>query len=191
MAVEPTKILQPTDYIIKQCQSGDKKAYKKLVNITQPFAYNIACKILPSKEDAKDALQDCYLKIWHNINAFDSSRTFTTWMYKILVNICLDMLKKNKNKYMLSESQEVHTTDNEQQLSDKDLISKIKKLSMKLPYKQRVAFILKDIQGLSMDELEEILNMKKGQIKSNLYYARKYLREQLLKIKHWRSTYEM
>lgn len=191
MAGEPTKIPQPTDRIIKGCQSGNTEAFRELVNVTQSFAYNIACKILLSEEDAKDALQDCYVKIWRNIKAFDTNRTFTTWMYKILVNICLDKLKKNKNKYLFSELQEVQTTENEQYFSDKDLIAKIKKLSMKLPYKQRITFILKDIQDLSLDEMEEILNMKKRQIKSNLYYARKYLREQLLKIEEWRSTYEM
>ncbi len=186
-----SKISQPPKDLIEQCKAGNTVAFKKLVILTQEFAFIIALKTLENEENAKDAVQETYIKVWKNIKKYNSSSLFTTWMYKILVNTCLDKLKSNKNRIKLADERTNEYYSEEKLIDNKDLVQHIKQLSQRLPYKQRIVFILKDLQDLSIEEVGEILNMKKGVVKSNLYYARKFLRDKLLILENRENTNEL
>ena len=82
---------------------------------------------------------------------------------------------------------ENESSSTENSIGNRELAKQIRQLSKGLPEKQRIIFILNDLQGLSLDEASEVLNMPKGQVKSNLYYARKSIKEKFVKLEEWRS----
>lgn len=186
-----SKFSQPPIFLIEKCKVGNTSAFRELVKTTQSFAYNFALKTINNQDDAKDVVQETYIKVWKNINKYNSNSLFTTWLYKILVNTCLDKLKSKKSREKLEIWPDEEFKNEEKNISNKDLVRHIKKLSRQLPYKQRIIFILKDLQDLSIDEVGQIMNMKKALVKSNLYYARKNLRDKILKLEEREITNEV
>jgi len=187
MSIGVSKIPQPKAELIESCIKGDVHAFRELVEKLQMYAYTLAFRILLNDEDAKDAVQDSFIKVWKNLGSYNRKYLFTTWMYRIVVNTCLDRLKevKKRSEAYLENSNE--SSSNEDSNGNRELAKQIRLLSKGLPEKQRIIFILNDLQGLSLDEASEVLNMPKGQVKSNLYYARKSIKEKLVKLEEWRS----
>ena len=182
-----SKIPQPDAGLIESCIKGDVHAFKRLVEKLQTYTYTLAFRILLNEEEAKDAVQDSFIKIWKNLGSYNGKYLFTTWMYRIVVNTCIDRLKEIK-KYSETYSDSISDSSNaEDSIINRELAKQIRHLSKGLPQKQRIIFILNDLQGLSLDEACEVFNMPKGLAKSNLYYARKSIKEKLLKTEEWRS----
>ncbi len=175
--------------ILSRCIKKDPEAFKNLVEMYQQFAYNIAYKILLNEENAKDMVQESFIRIWNHFTGYRKEVLFTTWLYKIVVNLCYDKLKSEKRRnhieittaeklgYSLTESSDQDSQRNEK----KSLIKEIRVISKKLTLKQRLVFVLRDIQNLSVREVCDILKMTEGAVKTNLYLARMFIREQLLK----------
>ncbi len=182
-----SKIPQPKAELIKSCIKGDVHAFSELVEKLQTYAYSLAFRILLNDEDAKDAVQDSFIKVWRNLGSYNSKYLFTTWMYRIVVNTCIDRLKEVKKRSEVYFENENESSSTENSIGNRELAKQIRQLSKGLPEKQRIIFILNDLQGLSLDEASEVLNMPKGQVKSNLYYARKSIKEKFVKLEEWRS----
>jgi RNA polymerase sigma-70 factor (ECF subfamily) len=191
MPTNTSKIAQPESELIERCIKGDQIAFGMLVEKMQTYAFNLAFRILLNDEDAKDAVQDSFIKVWKNISGYQSSCLFSTWMYKIVVNTCLDYLKRNKNNRAIGLPDNKITADLEGSIINKDLAKHIQNLSEGLPEKQRIIFVLKDLQDLSIEEISQILKISTGLVKSNLYYARRRLRENFIKMEQRRVTYEV
>jgi len=175
--------------IISRCKLKDLVAFQKLVEHYQSFAYTLAFRLVCNDDDAKDVVQESFIRIWKHIPEFDSNNQFSTWLFKIVTNLCYDHLKSKKRRNSLSIDDLKSTAFNF--LSDKDLeenfvnqnlIQVIESLANQLTPKQRIVFILRDLQDLETDEIADILNMDAGKIKSNLYYARQNIRMQLEKM---------
>lgn len=182
-----SKIPQPDAELIESCIKGDVHAFKTLVEKLQTYAYTLAFRILLNEEEAKDAVQDSFIKVWKNLGKYNGKYLFTTWMYRIVVNTCIDRLKEIKKHAEVSSDSIGDLSNDEDSTTNRELAKQIRQLSKGLPEKQRIIFILNDLQGLSLDEACEVLNMPKGLVKSNLYYARKSIKEKLLKTEEWRS----
>ena len=84
--------------LILKANNGDTKAFEVIVRNYNKFGYAVAFKILCNEEDAKDVVQECFIKIWKHLNEYDKKIKFTTWMYKIVVNLCFDKLKSQKRR---------------------------------------------------------------------------------------------
>lgn len=182
-----SKIPQPKAELIVSCIKGDVHAFRELVEMLQMYAYTLAFRILLNDEDAKDAVQDSFIKVWKNLSSYNGKYLFTTWMYRIVVNTCLDKLKEVKKRLEADIDNANETNSYEDPNANRELAKLIRQLSKGLPEKQRIIFVLNDLQGLSLDEASEVLSMPKGQVKSNLYYARKSIREELAKLEKWRN----
>jgi len=170
--------------IILQVKKGDKLAFRKLVEEYQQYAFNLAFRILGDQEEAKDAVQESFIKIWQKINSYDTNQKFSTWMYKIVTNQSIDRFRaiRRNDKINLDEARiiiEKMQVETETILENKEISKLIGALADSLPEKQRIIFVLRDIQGLNSVEVEEILNLPPDSIKSNLYLARKAIREKL------------
>ena len=174
--------------IIKGIRNGDQRAFRKLVEMYQQPAYRLAFRILGNEEEARDSVQESFLKIWQKIDSFDPSREFIPWMYRVLVNTSTDRLRTLKRHTMISidrVSQSLETllqNDSDVPTDNHDLAIMIKGIADMLPEKQRLIFILRDIEGMSSGEVELITEMNETSVKSNLYHARKKVRERLLLI---------
>jgi len=173
--------------IIQQIKKGDKIAFRHLVEGYQQYAFRLAFRILHDEEDAKDAVQESFIKIWQKINSYDTDQKFSTWMYKIVTNKSIDRYRaiKQKVEINLDEAKKVIEKmqfETETILENKEMGQIIGVLADNLPEKQRMIFILRDIQGLNSREVEEILELPPDSVKSNLYLARKAIRGKLIPI---------
>lgn len=174
--------------IITGIRNGDHPAFRKLVEMYQQPAYRLAFRILGNEEEARDSVQESFIKIWQKIDSFDPSREFLPWMYRILVNTSTDRLRTLKRHSMISidmVSQKIGAflqNESDVPVDNHDLAIIIKGIADMLPEKQRLVFILRDIEGMSSGEVESITELTETSVKSNLYHARKKVRERLLLI---------
>jgi RNA polymerase sigma-70 factor (ECF subfamily) len=173
--------------LIRQSLQGDLSAFRTLVERHQPFVYSLAFRSVPHREDAEDIVQDTFIKVWLNLRFFDFRGKFTTWVYKIVVNLCIDRLRsKNRMAPDASAAEEnnplwAHRQDSMKKVEDNDLAQHIKMLADHLSPKQRMVFILRDLQDLSIEEVSQVLQMSEGSVKTNLYHARNAIRLNLIK----------
>ena len=180
-----SKIVQPESDIIRRCRNKDERAFKILVEMYLGYAYNLAFRLVTHEEDARDIVQEAFIRVWKHIKNYNSGILFTTWLYKIVINLSYDHLKakKRKNHIELSKADEksilVSGNPDTGRMENKDLIRKIRSFSKELTIKQRMVFILRDLQDLSVKEVSQILNISEGAVKTNLYLARLYIREKL------------
>ncbi len=182
MHIDKDHISSDYDYVlIRQSMKGDVEAFRELVKRQQEYVYAIAFKILLQKQDAEDIVQETFIRVWLNIKFFDFQGKFTTWLYKIVLNLCMDKLRqKNRHKIDYKESIEdgmIHTTEDMMLATEeKDMIEFISKAARNLSPKQKMVFILRDIHDFSIEEVSHFLNMAKSSVKSNLCHARNHIR---------------
>ncbi len=177
--------------IIERCKQDDKDAFRELVEANQSYAFSLAFRMLCNEDDAKEVVQDSFIRVWRHISKYKKEIKFTTWLYKIVLNLCYDKIDSIKRRRQLFQSEEetskflltANETDIEREFTNRELASCIKGLSEKLSAKQQAVFVLRDLQGLETNEISEILDMPLKNIKSNLCLARKEIREKLIKLK--------
>lgn len=189
----------PMQNLIEPAAAGDIHSFRLLVNELSGYVYRLAFKILYNKDDAKDIVQESFINVWKHLNTYKPEIKFTTWLYKIAVNLCYDKIKKERRKNKLFQNYENDLTDlaftqlpnMEDAVSNKDLAEMIEKLSNKLSTKQRMVFVLRDLQNLSIEETSQILNMSAGSVKTNLFHARKFIAGKLSNIERKEVNNEM
>lgn len=176
--------------IFQRIQTGDMSAFEELVHQYQSRAYGLAVRLLCNESEAEDAVQETFVRIWQHIGRYDSSLQFSTWLYRIVTNLCLDKLRSRKRRSWTSftkgdEDSEVMDVPSkvnlEERISAEDLITIVRSLSGALPDTQRLVFVLRDLQDLSIEEVCGVTGLSEGSVKTNLHYARRKIRERLVK----------
>lgn len=164
--------------IVEKAARGDTHAFRLLVEKYQKFAFNLAIRFTGDRSDAEDILQEVFVSVWKNLPAYRTEVKFTTWLYKITTNRCLDFLKsRQKQQARVTDSWDHHaqvtdTRSADRVLEGSEFVSLVAKMSDTLTPKQRAVFILRDLEELPVQEVSDILSMSAGNVKSNLYYAR-------------------
>ena len=171
--------------IIHQIKKGNQYAFRLLVEQYQAYAFKLAFRIVCNEEDAKDVVQESFIKIWRNIHNYRPSVKFTTWMYKIVTNSAIDLYRENARQSSVSLNESInivsesqHDSTNKNQ-NNKELSILIRKMADGLPEKQRLIFVLRDLQEMDSHEVQEILEISETTVKSNLYHARKSIKEKI------------
>ena len=181
--------LEKTAELVKRSKQRDMAAFRLLVETHQRFVFNLAFRLLCDEEEAKDIVQETFVRIWRHLQKYEGHRArFSTWLYKIACNLCYDRLKVVKrlhdSKILKIEESKLKVSvceDLEESIINRDLKEYITSLTGGLTPKQRLVFTLRDLEGLEIDEVREITGMTGAKIKSNLYLARQYIREKLNK----------
>jgi len=178
--------------LIQKAKTGDESSFESLILSCQSRAFNIAIRYLKNEEDAMDALQESFIKIFRHLNSFKEDSRFDTWVYRIVVNTCNDMLRKNSNQKITDS---IFKTEDEREMiieipdmtgSPEEVFDKKEKTEHilscleKLNREQKEIIILRDIHGFSYDEISEILECSIGTVKSRINRSRLRLREILL-----------
>lgn len=153
----------------------------------QGYAYAVAIRVVCDEEDAKDIVQEAFIRVWKNFSRYDGSVKFTTWLYSIIGNLCVDTLRSRQRKPAVSAEdarlQLLASTaaqdDPERLCETNELAALIERASHGLPPKQKLIFVLRDVQGLGIREVCDILHLSEGSVKTNLVYARRYIREHI------------
>ncbi len=147
--------------------------------------------MLRSEEDAKDVSQEALIKVFNKLAAFDERANFSTWLYRIVANSCLDFIKKQKKLRLVNASYDEaietsldkQTESVESQVIKGELATIIKRALQQLTVEQRLPIVLRDYLGLSYDDVAEALQLPLGTVKSRLLRGRKKLREIVIKDK--------
>lgn len=176
--------------LIEKVIKGDIESFEKLIKNYQLYAYNIAYRILGNEEDAKDATQEALIKVYKSINKFEMKSSFSTWLYRIVVNTAKDQLKsRGAEKYSIdddedSEKPKLEIADqsfNPEKVYEKNESSKILHQSIgKLPQESRIALVLRDIQGFTYEEISEMITVPIGTVKSRIARGRSQLKKILM-----------
>ncbi len=173
--------------VIIACKNGDRNAFRDLMNGYSDFAFRVAFRILNEEKEAQDVVQESFIRVWEKIESFKIEKNFSNWLYRIIVNKCYDALRKNKIILLHLDAQQweynkLESDENpEQELNNKELGIMIRTLTKNLSHKQKVVFILSELEDLSHDVIAEITDMTKTSIKSNLNHARRNIGEVLKK----------
>lgn len=170
--------------IIIRCQNGDKEAFRWVVQTYQRIIFSLALKMLCDEEEAKDMVQETFLRAWQRMRDYEHKKSFATWIYTIASRLCLDRLKRMSRIVPLPEDALVlrrfaSGTDNHRALENKEWCSVVRTMAEGLSDKQRLVFTLCQLEGLSSDEAEQITGLDARQVKSNLYVARQTIRKRL------------
>ncbi|WP_206099015.1 RNA polymerase sigma factor SigW [Paenibacillus nanensis] len=170
---------------------GDQQAFAELVDLYQDKLYHMAYRMLSNRQEAEDVVQDTFLRVYKNLDRFDETLKFSTWIYRIATNLCIDRLRKRKQTYSLdAESQDYEgldgysmipsddrTPESELILSDTQRI--IHQAMETLPPKYKSVMMLRYIQDLSLQEVGDILGMPVTTIKTRVHRGREFLRKKL------------
>lgn len=178
--------------LIKKSKSGDVEAFEQLIFDYQKKAFNIALRIMGNQEDAKDMCQEAFIRIFKSIEGFKEQSSFSTWMYRIITNVCLDEIRKRKKNDTISMDSTFETQDGEihyEIVSEDDtpeeayIRTEKKRLILKtineLNEEYKTAIVLRDIQGFSYEEIANILCCSIGTVKSRINRGRNILKEKL------------
>ncbi|HBH83142.1 MAG TPA: hypothetical protein DDY34_04965 [Bacteroidales bacterium] len=174
--------------IIEECRGGNLNNFRKLVEVTSPFAYSVAFRMLGDEDQAKDAVQETMVTIWQQLRRIKSASVYKTWVYRIVINKCYDNLRKRKRSIECNAIEKTWTMLSDtvsqwpsSELEDKETAMIISTLTNKLSPKQKAVFVLSEMEEMTSDEIAGITGMSKLAIKANLYYARKSISEMLEK----------
>jgi RNA polymerase sigma factor (sigma-70 family) len=168
--------------LIKRAQKGDKEAFIDAVKEYMPQLYNVAKTKLRNDEDAGDAIQDTILAAFSNLKKLKEPRYFKTWIIKVLMNKCNDIVKRSSKFVYVGDYNEVEEKNSMPVISEniEDELD-FKNLLTVLNDDHRIVIILFYINGFTTREISEILSEKEGTIKSRLRRARYQLREYYVK----------
>jgi RNA polymerase sigma-70 factor (ECF subfamily) len=181
---------QELEIVLGKCKNGDRQAFAELIAEFQKTVFSVAFRLLCNEEDAKDATQETFIKVWCHLKSYDSSKKFSTWLYSIVTNSCLDKLRSFHHSRKVSDVEEQNvvgtflSNDNaESKVINDDLAKLIQMATNELSPKQKLVFTLHYLEELDVDEIAKITTMTANQIKSNLYLARNQMQEKLKGIK--------
>lgn len=179
--------------LVKKSISGDVDAFEELIKGYKKMAYNIALRVLRNKEDAEDISQEALIKVFKNIGSFNMKSSFKVWLYRIVMNTCLDF-KRKKNIITYSIDKPLENDENEimQDIPDNtynpDIVIQ-NELESQMLYDSidsldddfRTVIVLRDMQGLSYKDIASVLSCNEGTVKSRLNRARNKLKEIITK----------
>ncbi|MDD5907431.1 MAG: sigma-70 family RNA polymerase sigma factor [Clostridia bacterium] len=178
--------------LVQQAKAGDRAAFAGLVSAYEGKIYNLALRYLGSREDAMDASQEVFLRVFRFLPGFQEESGFSTWIYRIGVNVCKDMLHRRLKRAeqpleVPDEEDEGRPVDvpdlrydPERIMEGVELRQALSDAILALPEQQREIIILRDIRGLSYEEIALALALEAGTVKSRLFRARENLRKKLL-----------
>ncbi len=171
--------------LVRRAQGEDKEAFEELIRRHQHRVFAVAGGILRRREDVEDVAQQVFVKAYFSLKRFDQRAAFSTWLYKITVNECWDLLRKKKVRPLvyesdLSEEQARQVmVSGEKENPGPDISEKlvarerVERLLKGLDERDRLMLILKEVEGFSIDEIAAVLNLNGNTVKVRLFRARR------------------
>lgn len=178
--------------IVLRARAGDLRAFEELVKRYQIRLFHVAYKFVNNEEDAKDIVQESFLRAYKALSKFKGTSNFYTWIYRISVNLCMDHHRKGHANKLIPLPDNINELSNNQdeQITAKipDPIESYRKSELyqalwqainSLPKAQRTVLVLQNVEGLSREEIAEIMNCPLETVKSRLALGRAKLKERL------------
>ncbi len=175
--------------LVKRVRSGDQRAFRTLVERYQRKVYAVALGMLKDKEEAMDVSQEAFVKVYKYLDHFKGDSSFYTWLYRITTNICIDVLRKRGgsrgedvefDESMAMDTSEAQIgalgtrlgTNPQRSALRRELAEKIQEALEQVPEKHRAILLLREVEGMSYEDLARTLEIPKGTVMSRLFHAR-------------------
>ncbi len=169
--------------LVQRCRKGERKAQYELYQLYKDRVFNIAYRMANSQQDAEDITQMAFVRVFKKIDSFRGESAFSSWVYRLTVNICINHFRREKRKKELVVHELSELATNLKILKTNEQTSKMKPFLEKairaLPAGYRMIFVLYDIEGYKHEEIAEMMNISEGTSKSQLHKARKELKQYL------------
>jgi len=169
--------------LVQRCRKGERKAQYELYQLYKDRVFNIAYRMANSQQDAEDITQMAFVRVFQKIDSFRGDSAFSSWVYRLTVNICINHFRREKRKKELVVHELSELATNLKILKTNEQTSKMKPFLEKairaLPAGYRMIFVLYDIEGYKHEEIAEMMNISEGTSKSQLHKARKELKQYL------------
>ncbi len=180
--------------LVEKIIKGEIDAFEELIEKYEKMVYNLAYRIFNNYSDAEDMTQEVFLKVYKNIQKCSGKECIKTWVYTIAYNTCIDEIRKRKGKANISLNSTIDSDEGEyqieipskeatpeKQLINKEEIKEIENAINKLSEVHKTLFFLRDIKGLTYNEISEVMGINIGTVKSKLNRARTNLKNILKK----------
>lgn len=187
----PKALPVPDEELVRRVQAGNGEAFEELVRRYERKVYNIAYRLMGNERDASEVLQDAFLRAYRFLPKFQFKSSFFTWLYRIATNVSLTKLRK-REKVQLVSIDEPGTGDGdmpleipdyrynpEKMMKQRELREALQKAVDNLPPDYRSVVVLRDLEGLSNEEVSKVLNLSVAAVKSRLHRGRLELRKVL------------
>lgn len=172
-------------------RKGDQRAFAEIVELFKDKIFHLAFRMLNNRHEAEDVVQDTFLRVYKNLERYDENQKFSTWIYRIGTNLCIDRLRKRKPVYSLdAEMNEQEGIDGYALIPSDDrtpetelMLSETKEMIREaidsLPAKYKSVMVLRYLNELSLQEISEVLDMPVTTIKTRVHRGREFLRKKL------------
>lgn len=175
--------------LVQRARSGDERAFRLLVERYQKKVYAVALGMVKDREEAMDVVQEAFVKVHRSLESFKADATFYTWLYRITVNVCIDVIRRRGgsrsdtvefDEHIAHDLTEANLGGVSSQLGNnpekavlqRELGEKIQAALEQIPEKHRAILLLRELDGLSYEELAQVLEIPKGTVMSRLFHAR-------------------
>jgi RNA polymerase sigma-70 factor (ECF subfamily) len=179
--------------LVAAAQRGDKAAFRTLVERYQRRAFGVALALVRDEQDAREVVQEAFLRAYRNLSKFKGDSAFFTWLYRIVTNLSIDLTRRPGRRTVeldldsMSEAEDLdvptmgipHATDPADMLRRGELGARLQAAFDALPSYHRAVIVLREIEGLSYEEMGQSLGVSKGTIMSRLFHARLKLQRAL------------
>jgi RNA polymerase sigma-70 factor (ECF subfamily) len=179
--------------LVARAQAGDTQAFNELVTRYRTRAYAMIYNMVRNEQDAWDLAQDGFLKAWKSIGRFRGQSSFFTWLYRILMNVTIDWVRKRQieggtefddSQALQAVEPSAHTAPRGElapaaKLSDKEIRERIDASIQRLSPEHRTVIVLREIEGMEYQEIADVMDCSIGTVMSRLFYARKKLQTML------------
>ena len=175
--------------IVEKVLKGDIDIFSEIIEKYEKMIYNLAYRIFNNRSDAEDITQEVFIKVYKNLHKCEGKQSIKTWVYTIAYNTCIDEVRKRKGKNNISLDMEIEGEKNsfsleipsneptpEKALMEKEGLFEIEQAISSLNENNRALIFLRDIKGLSYNEISEIMNLNIGTVKSRINRARNALK---------------
>ena len=181
--------------LVRRAQAGDQRAFAVLVERYQRKAYGVAVGLLKDREEAMDVAQEAFVKVYKYLDHFKGDSSFYTWLYRITVNLCIDRRRRRGGdpRDQVEFDEAVRREDegevgvlgsrlgsNPQKAALRaELMAQIEAALQQIPEKHRAILLLREVEGMSYEDLAKTLKIRKGTVMSRLFHARKKMQSLL------------
>jgi len=180
--------------VLENARRGDVSAFEEVMIFHEKLVYNIAYRMLNNPDDASDITQESFIRLFKHIKSFESTNHIKSWLCRVTHNLCIDEIRRRKGKLTRSLDEDIEFEDSSASLQIADDeptpeetvmlqedLDHLQRAIAKLPEEYRTMIVLRDLGGLSYQEVAEITELEMGTVKSRLSRARTRLKELFLR----------
>ena len=178
--------------LVKRLQAGDQTAFRELFERYNRRVFAVAFGVVKNQEDALDVVQEAFIKVHKHIGGFQGTSSFYTWLYRIAMNLAIDHVRRRRKVVEFDETIKKEDASGDgtllprlanenpsKTLIKKELTERLEAALEELPEYHRAVILLREVEGMSYEEMAQVLNVPKGTIMSRLFHARRKMQERL------------